>query len=109
ARLNRHGEAMANYRTSLTLNPTDGLTHHELALELVEAGQVNAAGQEFQQAAQLSQNSVAIRFDYGTWLLKQQLLPEAQREFQAVLQLEPGNVRAQKQLLWLRAKLSGKH
>ncbi len=109
ARLNRHEEAMASYRTGLALNPTDGLTHHELALELVAAGQVNAAGPEFREAAQFSQNNVAVRFDYGTWLLRQQLWSDAQREFEAVLQLEPGNVRAQKQLLWLQAKLSGKH
>lgn len=109
ARLNRHEEAMASYRTGLALNPADGMIHHELALELVAAGQVDAAGGEFREAAQFSQNNVALRFDYGTWLLRQQQWPEAQREFEAVLQLEPGNVRAQKDLSWLQAKLSEKH
>ena len=108
ARLHRHEEAMASYRAGLALDPGDGLTHHELALELVAAGQVNEAGPEFRKAAQFSQNNVAVRFDYGTWLLKQQLWPDAQREFEAVLQLEPGNIRAQKQLVWLQAKLSAK-
>ena len=102
----RHEEAMASYRTALALNPADGLTHHELALELAAAGQANAAGAEFRQAAEFSPDIVAVRFDYGAWLLKQQSWPEAQREFEAVLQLEPGNVRAQKNLLWLRAKLA---
>jgi tetratricopeptide (TPR) repeat protein len=109
AHLNRHEEAMSSYRAGLALNPADGLTHHELALELVAAGQVNAAGPEFRQAALLSQDTVAVRFDYGTWLLRQQLWPEAQREFEAVLRLEPGNVRAQKHLVWLQAKLSAEH
>jgi tetratricopeptide (TPR) repeat protein len=108
ARLKRHEEAMANYRTGLVLNPKDGLAHHELALELVEAGQVTAAGAEFRDAAQFTPDSVPLRFDYGTWLLRQQLWAEAQREFEAVLQLEPGNARAQKQLSWLQAKLSSK-
>jgi tetratricopeptide (TPR) repeat protein len=109
AHLNRHEEAMASYRAGLALNPADGLIHHELALELVAAGQVDAAGPEFQQAAQLSQDNLAVRFDYGTWLLRQQLWPEAQREFEAVLRLEPSNARAQKNLLWLQAKLSARH
>ena len=109
ARLNLHQEAMASYRAGLGLNPADGLTHHELALELVAAGQVGAAGPEFRTATQFSPDNVAIRFDYGTWLLRQQLWSEAQREFEAVLQLEPGNVRAQRQVLWLRAKLSAMH
>lgn len=109
ARMNRHEEAMASYRAGLALNPTDGLTHHELALELIATGQVNAAGPEFREAAQFSQDNVAVRYDYGTWLLRQQQWPDAQREFEAVLQIEPGNARAQKQLLWLQTKLAGKN
>jgi tetratricopeptide (TPR) repeat protein len=109
AHLNRHDEAMSSYRAALALNPADGLTHHELALELVAAGQVDAAGPEFRQAAQLGQDSVAMRYDYGTWLLRKQSWPEAQQEFEAVLRLEPGNLRAQKQLAWLQAKLASHH
>ena len=41
------------------------------------------------------------------WLLKQERWAEAQREFEAVLRLEPGNPRAEKNLAWLRAKHSG--
>ena len=109
AHLNRHEEAMASYRAALGLNPADGSTHHELALELVAAGQADAAGPEFRQAAQFSQDNVAVRFDYGTWLFRQQQWPEAQREFAAVLRLEPGNLRAQKHLAWLQAKLAANH
>ncbi len=109
AHLNRHDEAMASYRAGLTIKPADGLIRHELALELVAAGQVDAAGSEFRQAAQFSQDNAAVRFDYGTWLLKQQQWPEAQQEFEAVLRLEPGNVRAQKHLTWLQAKVSTGH
>lgn len=109
AHLKRHEEAMADYRAGLALNPADGLNHHELALELVAAGQANAAGPEFRQAAQLSPDNVAARFDYGTWLLRQQLWPEARREFEAVGRLEPGNPRAQKNLAWLQARLAATH
>jgi tetratricopeptide (TPR) repeat protein len=106
AHLNRHEEAIASYRAGLALNPADGLIHHELALELAAVGQMEGAGLEFRQAAQFSRDNVAVRFDYGTWLLRQQQWPEAQREFEEVLKLEPGNLRAQKHLLLLQAKLS---
>ena len=107
--LSRHAEAIASYRAGLALNPADGLTHHELALELVAAGQGDAAGAEFRQAAQFSRDNVAIRFDYGTWLVRQQLWPEAEGEFEAVLKLEPGNVRAQQHLAWLQSKTASRH
>jgi tetratricopeptide (TPR) repeat protein len=109
AHLNRHEEAMASYRAGLALNPEDGLTHHELAMELVTSGQMDAAGSEFRQALQFSQDSVMVHFDYGTWLLREQLWPEAQREFEAVLRLDPGNLRAQKRLAWLQSRLSSSH
>ncbi len=102
AHLNRHEEAMASYRAGLLLKPEDGLIHHELGLELVAAGQAEAAGAEFRQAAQLAQDNVMLRFDYATWLLRQQLWTDAQREFEAVLRLDPGNLRAQKHVEWLR-------
>jgi Tfp pilus assembly protein PilF len=95
---------MASYHAGLALNPADGLTHHELALELVAAGQTDAAGLEFREAAQLSSDNVAVRFDYATWLLRQQLWPEAQQEFEAVLKLDPGNARAREHLVWLQSK-----
>lgn len=107
AHLKRHDESLASYRAGLSLNPGDELLHHELALELTAAGQSQAAGPEFRQAAELVQNNVMLRFDYGTWLLKQKQWPEAQREFEAVLRLEPGNLRAQKNLAWLQTKRAG--
>jgi tetratricopeptide (TPR) repeat protein len=105
ARLNRHAEAMASYRAGLAVRPEDGLNHHELALELDAAGQADAAGEEFRQAARFSPENVAARFDYGAWLLGQRRWPDAQREFEAVLRLEPGNPRAKRNLERLRAKL----
>ncbi len=107
ANLNRHDEAVASYRTATSLNPANGLVHHELALELTAMGQAKAAGEEFRQAAELLQDNVALRFDYGAWLLKQERWAGAQREFEAVLRLEPRNPRAEKNLAWLRAKHPG--
>jgi tetratricopeptide (TPR) repeat protein len=102
--MDRHAEAIESYRASIHLNPMDGLSHHELALELVAIGEAAAAGKEFGEAARLSPNLVAARFDYGTWLLKQNHLEEAQQEFEAVLRLEPGNVRAQQHVAGLRGR-----
>ena len=105
AHLNRHDvEAAASYRAGLTVNPENGLLHHELAMELSAADQEKSAGEEFRQAAGLAPGEVMMRFDYGAWLLKEQQWPEAQREFEAVIRLEPGNQRAQKNLAWLHAK-----
>jgi Tfp pilus assembly protein PilF len=101
--LNRHAAAIDSYRAALQLNPADSLSHHELALELVAAGEPAAAGKEFAEAARLNTNSIAARFDYGTWLLKQNQWVDAQREFEAVIRLEPGNTRAQQALARLRS------
>jgi Tfp pilus assembly protein PilF len=100
---------MASYRAGLALNAADGLTHHELALELVAAGQGDAAGAEFREAARWAPDNVGLRFDYGTWLLREQHWPEAQQEFEAVLKLQPGDARAKEHLLWLQSKLSVNH
>ncbi len=105
--LSRHAEAVASYRAGLALRPADALIHHELALELVAAGENEAAGPEFQQAARFNADSVAYRFDYGTWLLRQQQWLGAKQEFEAVLKLEPNNARAQNQIAWLQSKISG--
>ena len=106
AHLNQHSDAIASFRASLKSDPSNGLAHHELALELIATGQENAAGPEFDTAAQLRPDDVALRYDYATWLLRNQSWMEAQHEFEAVLKLEPHNPHAQKNLAWLHAKLS---
>ena len=106
AHLNRHDEAIASFRASLELDPANALAHHEMALEFVATGQTNAAGPEFATAAQLRPNDVAAHYDYAVWLLGKQLWPDAQHELEAVVKLEPGNLRAQKNLAWLHARQS---
>ncbi len=103
AHLNRHADAIDSYRAAIRFDPADSLSHHELALELVAAREPAAAGKEFAEAARLNTNSVAARFDYGTWLLRQNQWVDAQREFEAVIRLEPGNTRAQQALARLRS------
>ncbi len=107
--LSRHAEAVASYRAGLALRPADALIHHELALELAAAEENEAAGPEFQQAAQLNADNIAFRYDYGTWLLRQQQWLGAKHEFEAVLKLDPNNARAQNHIAWLQSKLSANH
>ena len=102
AHLNRHAAAIESYRAAIQLNPADSLSHHELGLELAAAREPEA-GKEFGEAARLNPNNAMLRFDYGTWLLKQNQWNDAQHEFEAVIRLEPGNVRAQQTLVRLRA------
>ena len=101
--MNRHAEAIAGYRAAIQLKPADGLSHYELGLELLAAKDLDAAGKEFGDAARFNPDRVAARFNYGTWLMNQHHWDEAQREFEAVLRLEPGNVQAQRKLAALQA------
>ena len=102
--LNRPEEAVDSYRAAIQLNPTAGVLHNQLALGLMATRQPDSAGLEFNQAAQLSPKSVEIRFNYGVWLLQQKRWDEAQREFAAVIRLDHNNLRAQKNLAWLRGR-----
>ena len=74
------------------------------ALSCLRPGNRTTAGKEFSEAARLNPDNVAVRFDYGTWLLNQNHWDEAQREFEAVVRLEPGNLQAQKNLACLQAR-----
>jgi len=103
--LKHHSEAIESYRAAIQLKPADGLSHYELGLELLEAGELNAAGKEFGEAARHSPDNVAVRFNYGTWLMNQKHWAEAQQEFEAVLRLEPGHVQAQEKLVTLQKQI----
>jgi tetratricopeptide (TPR) repeat protein len=103
ARLGRHAEAMASYRAAIGLNPADGFSHHELGVELLATEQPGAGGNELAEAARLSPDNVSTRFDFGTWLMTQSRWDEAQREFEAVVHLEPANLPARQNLAWLQA------
>ncbi len=48
--------------------------------------------------------NAAVRLNYGTWLLNQSRWDEAQREFEAVVRIEPGNLQAQQNLASLQAR-----
>lgn len=42
--------------------------------------------------------------DYGLWLMKRRDWDAAQREFEAILRLEPGNPTARQNLAWLQGE-----
>ena len=73
-------------------------------MELIAAQDPDAAGKEFGEAAPLNPDNVVARFDYGTWLMNQSHWDEAQREFETVIRLEPGNRWAKQNLAWLLAR-----
>jgi len=95
---------MESFSAALQLNPTDGLSHYELGVELLAAKEFDAAGKEFGEAARLSPDRAPARFNFGTWLMSQNRWDEAQREFEAVIRLEPANVQAQQRLTALKAR-----
>jgi Flp pilus assembly protein TadD len=98
AKLNRHPEAMERYRAAIRLNPSDWEPHYELGGELDSAGQLDAAGREFGEAARLNPNNARTHFNYGVLLAKQNRLDEAQHEFQQAILLDPAYTRAQEYL-----------
>jgi len=104
AHLDRHREAIENYRRAIELNPTDGIAHFELGSELLATNDEELAGRQFGEAARLLPTYVPARFNHGTWLMKQKRWAEARTEFEAVMNLEPGNTRARQNLAWLKGK-----
>ena len=85
-------------------NEEPAILAHELAVELVETGESEAAGKEFAAAAQLSPENVVARLDYGLWLMKRPDWDAARQEFEATLLLEPVNPTARQNLAWLQGE-----
>ena len=103
AKLNRHTEAIENYRAAIRLNPANWEAHFELGSELDSANQLDAARNEFGEAARLNPNNARMHFNYGVLLVKQEQLDEAQREFEETIRLEPDYRMAQTYLAQLQA------
>jgi tetratricopeptide (TPR) repeat protein len=103
AKLNRHTEAIENYRAAIRLNPANWEAHFELGGELDSANQLATARNEFGEAARLNPGNARTHFNYGVLLVKQEQLDEAQREFEETIRLEPDYKMAQTYLAQLRA------
>ena len=98
AELNRHAEAVEQYRKAIELVPGNWEAHFHLAGELDAANQLDAALNEFAGAARLNPGYSRAHFNYGVLLAKHGRYEEAEREFEATARLEPGYAKAQEYL-----------
>jgi len=89
---------MENYRGAIRLNRAYWEPHFELGGELDAANQLDAARNEFSEAARLNPTNARTHFNYGVLLAKQNRLDEAQREFEETLRLEPAYSKAREYL-----------
>ena len=78
--------------------------HFELGGELDSASQLDAARNEFGEAARLNPNNARTHFNYGVLLAKQNRRDEAQREFEETIRLEPTYMKAREYLAQLQAR-----
>src|SRR3954447_2119009 len=65
ARQKSWDEAIANYRKALDLEPTNSLTHYNLALALKYKGEARAAATEFQAALRLKPKWADAHYGLG--------------------------------------------
>jgi arylsulfatase A-like enzyme/Tfp pilus assembly protein PilF len=85
----KYQEAIPVLRTAAEKNPDSGMAHYELGLALVKTGQWEAALPEMQAAVVCTPNSPQLHFYAGAIHLRLKHIPEATREFENSLKLDP--------------------
>jgi len=104
SKLNRRGEAMAQYRKAIALEGNNWNAHLELAEELVVAHQADEAIREYLTAVRLYPRHPIMRLNLGVMLARQNRLDEAIQQFEAVLSLDPNNALANEYLQQVSAR-----
>lgn len=84
-------EAIAEFRTSVSLNP--GFPHSRLALASLfqEMGMLDDATREYREILSLMPDNVEVRSSLAFIFFQQGMIEEAIRELQAVLEVNPGD------------------
>jgi hypothetical protein len=83
------GRAIRAYRTSLVLNPLSADTWLDLALAYETEGEIEAARKAFLEAKHLYPVSSEVLWGYGNFLLRQNELESAFREFHRAIEESP--------------------
>ena len=98
AKLNRHAEAVANYRRAIQLDPQGWQSHFELAGELVAIDQADQAIPEYQTVIKLNPNDATSRINLGVVYVRFNRLDDAIGCLQDALKIDPDNHYAQQYL-----------
>ena len=98
-RAQNHGEASIEaWRRAAAAQPANPRFHHELAVDLSDAGRYDQAATEFAEVARLRPNDSEARFNLGSTLGTLGRHEAEYKAYQEVLALEPTHVRALKNL-----------
>lgn len=98
-RLQRDASAsIAVWTRAVTAQPSNPLLHHELALELTDAGRHEDAVAAFAEVVRLRPNDAEAHFNLGVALSQVRRYDEEYREYQRAVALDPRHVRALRNL-----------
>ncbi|HEY3757101.1 MAG TPA: tetratricopeptide repeat protein [Opitutaceae bacterium] len=101
----RTDEALADYREALRWRPFYPDTRRELASLLAASGRAAEAEREFEQAIRFAPHDAATRFAYASALNRMpDRRDDAQRQYEAAIELDPGMPEAHNDLGVLLAK-----
>jgi choline-sulfatase len=93
-RQEQFGKALPLLQKAVELSPDSGIAHFELGLALVKTGSWEAAAPAFETAVAKAPRSAEAHFDLGGVYARLKRIPEATREFEITLQLDPNHYKA---------------
>ena len=108
AKLNRHAEAMADFRRAIQLDPDYWQAHFELADELAAANQLEEAAHEYAEVLKINPRHVTSHIKLGLLFVRFNRLDDAIACFQNALKIEPDNQIAQEYLASVLAQKAQK-
>ena len=95
AQLLQQGEAVADLRQALTLNPRDNDVRYSLAVTLSDSGDIKAADEIFAEAARRAPRDADEMQSWGNHLFKQARFAEAEAAYAQAAKLDPNFAYAQ--------------
>jgi choline-sulfatase len=92
--LEKYQEAVSVLRTAADKSPDSSMAHYELGLTLVKTGQWEQALPEMQAAADRKPTSAQLHFDLAAVHAHLKHAPEATKEYEKTLELDPNHFQA---------------
>jgi tetratricopeptide (TPR) repeat protein len=89
--LERHSDALAAYERAVALDPNNGLSQRNLAVEYLQQNDFARAAAHAREAVRLTPNDAAAHNLLGLALIGEQKIDEAIAEFRASLAIQPQN------------------